>query len=468
MLRRSGLFYAIALCLGLIFVACSTDTGNPVPQPGAPPVSATGRRLIVAGEDSASLAAFEKTKSLYAAAGLSVDIVRRDPAAIIKDLLEETPRPPYDLLIVPSWMLGELVENGLVQPIDVFIKDPSSYDPRLFDSEKDVVPDWWSQLSWYHGRPYGYPFQLRPMSLWYREDLFEDEDESTAFERRFGRPMALPRSASELEQVVTFFHRPQEGLYGTVIAGRSRSLVSDWLTYAAMFGARMLDTPKSDAYGDIVVNSPQAIRATEFLLGLLRFSPPEARRYDEMDAVRGFETRRIALGVMRHDLAFMGPQPDGNRRVGGIVYAPAPIPPDISPKPAEGETFLIPARTPQAREAFAFMQWALSQDAQVAQLLNGGLSTRPSSYADSRVTTLPKTYPSRPFMQILMFPSLVMPSVTILTPKIPEADRLLDAMQPELARIVAGEATPKAGLDRIAVRLGQILEGKAKLRYRAR
>jgi hypothetical protein len=39
-------------------------------------------------------------------------------------------------------------------------------------------------------------------------------------------------------------------------------------------------------------------------------------------------------------------------------------------------------------------------------------------------------------------------------------------MQSELTRIVAAEETPKAGLDRIAVRMGHILQRKAKLRYR--
>ena len=234
--------------------------------------------------------------------------------------------------------------------------------------------------------------------------------------------------------------------------------------YAAMFGARILDTSTSDAYGDILVNSPQAVRATEFFLSLLRFSPPEARRYDAVDAVRAFESRHIAVGMMRHDLAFAGPEPNRERRIGGIGYAPPPIQPDIL-TPVEGDTFLIP-RTARAREAFAFMQWALSQDAQVVQTVNGGLAARPSTFTDSRVTALPRTYPSLPSMQILMFPRLVMPSVTMLTPKVAEADRLLEAMQSGLTRIVAGEETPKAGLDRIAVRMGHILQGKAKLRYR--
>ena len=457
--------HALALSFGLGVAACSTDNEAHSPQPVPPQPTGVVHRLSVLGEASTSLAAFERTKTTYEiAAGISVEIVRRDHAGIIADLQGKTAPATYDLLIVPSHMIGELVEKAYVQPIDVFLKDPSSYDPKLFDSEKDILPGWWSQVSWYRGRPYGYPFQLRPISLWYREDLFEDEDESLAFERQFGRPLAFPRNASELEQVAAFFHRPQDGLYGTVIAGRSRSLASEWLMYAAMFGARILDTSTSDAYGDILVNSPQAVRATEFFLSLLRFSPPEARRYAAMDAVRAFESRHIAVGLMRHDLAFVGPEPNRERRIGGIGYAPPPIQPDLL-TPVEGDTFLIP-RTAHAREAFAFMQWALSQDAQVAQTVNGGLAARPSTFTDSRVTALPRMYPSLPSMQILMFPRLVMPSVTMLTPKVAEADRLLEAMQSELTRIVAGEETPKAGLDRVAVCMGQILQRKAKLRYR--
>jgi multiple sugar transport system substrate-binding protein len=233
--------------------------------------------------------------------------------------------------------------------------------------------------------------------------------------------------------------------------------------YAAMFGARILDTTTSDAYGDIVVNSPQAVRATEFLLRLLRFSPPDARRYEAMDAVRAFESRHVAVGMMRHDLAFVGPESNRERRIGGIGYAPPPIHPNTL-TPIEGDTFLIP-RTARAREAFALMQWALSRDAQVAQTVNGELAARPSTFTDSRVTALPRMHPSLPSMQILMVPRLLPPSVTTLTPKVSEADQLVEAMQSELTRIVAGEETPKAGLDRVAARMSQILQRKAKLRY---
>ena len=111
------------------------------------------------------------------------------------------------------------------------------------------------------------------------------------------------------------------------------------------------------------------------------------------------------------------------------------------------------------------MEWALSEDAQVALTLNGGLAARRSSFADPRVTALPKTHRSVPFMQIAIFPRLAAETVAMPTPAIPEADLIVDVMSSGLSRIVAGEVTPKAGLDRIAAGMAQTLKEKAKLRY---
>jgi len=456
----------LALAIALTVAACSSDQAARSPEPNASPPAAARRSIRVLAVESPSLAAFEKTKGRFeAAADISVEIVKRDHAGV----LSETRKAPagsqaaYDLLIVPTRLIGALVDRGYVQPIDGFLNDSSLFDPRLFDPRTDVFPGWWSEVSWYRGHPYGYPFQLRPMSLWYREDLFDDEDESGAFERRYGRPLALPGNPSDLEQVAEFFHRPQEGLFGTVIAARSRSLVSEWLAHASMFDARILDAPKADTYGDIVVNSPQAIRATEFYVSLLRFSPPDARKYEAKDSVRAFESRHVAVAIMPHDLALAGRQASGAR--GGIGYAPVPYRSGASVTPIDGDTFLIPRDTSHARDAFTLMQWALSQEAQVALIVGGGLAARPSAFKDSRVTALPKTYRSLPFMQIVMFPRIATEPMKISAPAIVEADRMFDAMSRELGRILAGEMTPKAGLDAAAVRIARILNGKAKRGY---
>jgi multiple sugar transport system substrate-binding protein len=353
-------------------------------------------------------------------------------------------------------MIGQLVERGDVQSIDDLLTDRSLYNSRLLDPDKDFFAGWWPELSWYRGHAYGYAFALRPTSLWYREDLFDDEDEANAFEKRFGRPLTFPRTPSELEQVAEFFYRPPQGLYGTVVHGRpDASLVHEWLAYAAIFNARIFDSTSSDAHGDIVVNSPEAVRATEFLLGLLHYSPPDATTYTQMDAVRAFERRRIAVGIMRHDLTLGGSRAQDARTGGGLGYAPVRSVSGGSVTVIDGETFLIPRGTLQRRDAFALMQWTASHDMQVEQILNGGLSTRPSSFDDPRVTALPKVHQSAPFMQIWTFPTLVRADESVQTPRIAESEQITDAMSSKLAEILAGAVTPTIGLNDIAVRLAQ-------------
>lgn len=467
-MRNTVLPVVLASVTWLATLSCSSDDRLPRSPAGSQPAVTPQRSLRLLAETSPQLAAFERIKSQYeTTSGVRIEIDRRDAVGGLRE--DPGPLANYDLLIAPHRLIGQLVERGDVQPIDELLADPALYNAGLFDPHKDGFEGWWPELSWYRGHVYGYPFALLPASLWYREDLFDDEDEGNAFEKQFGRPFTFPKTPSELRQVAEFFYRPQQGLYGTVVHGRSdASLVYEWLAYGAMFGARIFDAVSSDAYGDIVVNSPEAIAATEFLVGLLRFAPADAVNYTERDAVRALERRRIALAVMRHDLAIAGSGDAEVRAGGGIGYLPLPSVFGGGVTVVDGETFLIPRGTVHAREAFALMQWASSHDAQVAQILNGGLSVRPSSFNDPRVTALPKARQSSPYMQIWMFPKLAAPARLVPAPRIVEADQIAEAMSSTLSQVLAGAVAPKNGLDDIAAKLARILKGRAKLRYPTR
>jgi multiple sugar transport system substrate-binding protein len=48
-----------------------------------------------------------------------------------------------------------------------------------------------------------------------RRDLLENPAERAAFRRAHGRELAIPKTWQEYDQLVSFFHRPAQGLYGT-------------------------------------------------------------------------------------------------------------------------------------------------------------------------------------------------------------------------------------------------------------
>ena len=92
------------------------------------------------------------------------------------------------------------------------------------------------------------------------------------------------------------------------------------------------------------------------------------------------------------------------------------------------------------------MQQILSNDVQRLMARRGGLSPRASVYQDPTLKDVP---------YLASFEHMVDSGVP--TPTIPEAQAIIDTMTPVLARIVAGEVTPKAGLDAVAVQFETLL-----------
>ena len=361
-------------------------------------------------------------------------------------------RQAYDLAVVPHRFLGELVESGLVARLDAGI---------LGDlGESDFFEGWWRATGWYRGTPYGLPFAARSMSLWSRGDFWDEED-ADAFYRKYRVPVPLPATWTDVERMVEFQHRPASGRFGTVLAGAAdEGLFHLWLQYAYSFGARIFDAPGPDEYGEIVVNSPAAVRATELYLKLLRnFSPPDASGYTVEQALRAFQDGRIAIAVMWHDLS---PRLDDQRESTVPMRTDYERVPSAGTPPVtllEADLLVVLEHAPARDAAIQAARWALSHDAQREMTLNGAFSARPPVYADPAIK-------GHLLQHKWNYPRLAAGAVPV--PMVAEADRIAVLMARELSRAASGELQPKAALDRIAVDISRMLAGKAKLRYAPR
>jgi multiple sugar transport system substrate-binding protein len=123
----------------------------------------------------------------------------------------------------------------------------------------------------------------------------------------------------------------------------------------------------------------------------------------------------------------------------------------------EGLTYLIPTKSKQAPEAYRFLEFALSREVQIRQMLDGGTSLRKSTYEDPRVKQLPYT---------AAFLAAV--PVGRGKPTIPESPQMAEAMVQRLSQIVRGEKTPQDGLDLLALDLQSMLGQHAHLRFPGR
>lgn len=388
--------------------------------------------------------------------GIHVEVQHKNDRAIMSDLDRgpASDADSLDVIVVRHRLLGALVQKNQVREIDSLLADPALHDAGFVPHEQ-LFTNWWLELSSYGGHTYGFPFTGLTTYLCYRKDLLNDPVNQREFETRYHRKLAVPRTWPEYNQVAEFFTRPEQHFYGTYIQGKQGlALWYEWLNLAYSFGGNILDAKHGWEYGEIVVNSPENVAATTEYLKLVAFSPPDTLHFGWGEAQSALQQGQVFMGLLWNDQAPFLEDPAVSKVAGKIGYARIPSNSGELFSQLEGLTYLIPTESKQAREAYRFLEFALSREVQIRQTLDGGSSLRKSTYEDTSVKRLPY---SAAFLEAL--------PVGKGKPTIPESPQITDAMALRLSQILRGESTPQAGLDKLALDLQSILGKHARLRF---
>jgi multiple sugar transport system substrate-binding protein len=388
--------------------------------------------------------------------GVRVEVVDRNDRKIMADLDggAAAGNAGYDIVVMRHRLLGALVQKRQIQPIDALLTDPAVHDAS-FQPSQQLFPNWWRELSWYGDRVYGYPYTALTAYLCYRKDLLDDPENKRKFKARYHREIAVPSNWKEYMQLAAFFTRPEQHFYGTYISGKQGlALWYEWLNFVYSFGGDILDTQHGWEYGDIVVNSPQNVAATEQYVKLVALSPPDTLNYGWNEAQAALQDGHAFMGLLWSDQAYLLEDPSTSKVAGKIGYSLIPSNTTKQSSQLEGLTYLIPTQSQHPKEAYRFIEWAMSDPLQVQQTLDGSTSIRKSVYEDSRVKEKPYT-------------SVFLASVPIAKekPTIPESSQMTEAAERRLAEIVTGKESAQSGLDKLALDLQNILGSKVKLRY---
>jgi multiple sugar transport system substrate-binding protein len=388
--------------------------------------------------------------------GIQVEVLDRDERTIMSDLDRgsEPGRPGYDVVVMRHRLLGALVKKNQVQPIDSMLADPSLQDAG-FLPQQQLFPNWWRELSSYGNKIYGYPYTGLTAYLCYRKDMLNDPKNKREFKARYHRELAAPTTWKEYMQLAEFFNRPREHFYGTYISGKQGpALWYEWLNFVYSFGGNILDTQHGDEYGDIAINSPQNVAATEQYIKLIRFSPPDTLDFGWGQAQSTLQQGHAFMGLLWSDQVPFLEAPAVSKVAGKIGYSLIPSSSSQQASQLEGLTYLIPTESKEPREAYQFIEWAMSAQVQTQQTLMGGDSVRESTYEDPSVKGLPYT---RTFLASV--------PVAKEKPTIPEAAQMTEATERRLSEIVTQKESPQSGLDKLALDYQQILGSKARMRY---
>ena len=271
----------------------------------------------------------------------------------------------YDIIAVDLPWIGEFATKDVLMPLDQAM-DIARLDPADFHTAG------WQAAHW-GGRAYGVPAQTTPELLFYRRDLFAEAG------------LEPPATTEDLLNAARTLHNPRKGLNGIAWnAARGTALGHTVLMTMADFGQPVLNIPEIAGGFDTrnlaareyrpTIDTEAGLRAADFLLELLNYSPPDILSMSWYERVRPYAKGSIAMAYGYTLLAPYFELDESSPAYGQTGYLPHPSGPGAHPvAPVGGYVMGIPAnlspeRVPAAVEALIVFT---SPEAQKLYVQNG-------------------------------------------------------------------------------------------------
>jgi multiple sugar transport system substrate-binding protein len=162
--------------------------------------------------------------------------------------------------------------------------------------------------------------QFDVSALYYQKDLYEDAEKAKAFEAKFGYPLAVPDTWSEVKDQAMFFADPPN-FYGTQYAGKDEAIVGRYYEMVVAEGGKLFNDDFSPAF-----NSEEGKRALQWFVDLYNAKavPAGTTNYLWDDLGNGFASGTIALNLDWPGWAGFFNDPEASKVAGNVGVAPAP------------------------------------------------------------------------------------------------------------------------------------------------
>jgi multiple sugar transport system substrate-binding protein len=285
----------------------------------------------------------------------------------------------WDLfLCVTDWLPG-LIEQRKLRPLGAF----------LIDDPPEGWPASWSssvlRAQTTEGDTFGFPYHDGPEMFMYRADLFDDLSERTAFSRRFGYKLEPPTTWSQFRDCAEFFTRPEEGLYGCVLAALpdAHNSVYDFLIHLWSRGGSLLRGQGA------AFDSTEGRAALGYITDLIRhgLTQPDPFAYD---SVRSGDAYASGMAAMMWNWGGFGVVADmppskiiGRSRYGLIPRGDGPQGRHVSLSVYWVMAIPIGSRHPEA--AWSFMKACASESLDRITSSEGAIGCRLSTWRDDEL-----------------------------------------------------------------------------------
>ena len=298
-------------------------------KPGRCPFAGQRVTVLVLNSRLIGWPVLELKDEFEVATGARLDIVRLPYEELFANLMSDMTNRvgKYDAVIAGAWWLGELVAGDYIVPYDKYYDKPDF--PRW--DIKTVLPGPRSLLE-YAGKKYMVANDHDGQVMYYRRDLLADPRHQAAFRRRYGYPLAVPKTWEQFHDVAEYFNGRDlndDGVPGNGVAMALKAGDQGMFNFMSFSAPFVIGAGNPTLYWfdpqtmKPLLESPGHVSALKTMVELVKFGPREMATWDLGKAWGHFLAGRAALTFTWGDLGALAQQ-EGSRIKGKVGVAPMP------------------------------------------------------------------------------------------------------------------------------------------------
>jgi multiple sugar transport system substrate-binding protein len=308
------------------------------------------------------------------------------------------------------------------------------------------------------GDLYGVPMEAFLKTYVYRTDLFENAKNKSAFQQKYGRELAPPKTWEEYRDIAEFFTQQGKGksLWGTTVQAGSHPAAfyemakTIWPAHGVYNWGINQENWKATSANGGELDSPKAVEALEFWTGLLKFAPPEATQSTWDEVASSFAAGRAAQGwVYGENIAWIATDPERSKVVGEVGVDIGPVEKSaLSDAEADkgyigyydGGAFGVPRTSKNPEAALLFVQYVAQPSVQEGWVREAARVVRTDTFETATIKQLdPKTGGYYTFLQ-------ERGDLYGGAPPFPFHNDIREVILPFVQNAIAGKQTPKEAL----------------------
>jgi len=382
--------------------------------------------------------------------GIKVNIIQRPWTTYSNDFFSgmEAHSTTWDMVVGDSQWLGQSTTQGYYVDLTDFLVGEG-----IQESVTPATLAYYSEYPAGSGKYFAFPTEGDAMGWAYRKDLFENENEKSAFLSQYGYPLAVPSTFRQLKDIATFFTRPADSLYGVALFTQKDydAMTMGFENMLFSWGARWQSQATNEVF--TVINSPKAIEAAQFYRDLYSIcQAPGLTNAANVETNNAFTTGKAAMCMNYFGFFADLVNPLTNplaQNTGFFANPEGPYGDQHSALGGQGISIVSFISLERQQAAKDFIQWFANEERQATWAEFGGFTCNKNVLAsDAFLTATPYNTALAHSMEFVMD-----------FWNIPEYELMLDVTQDELyGYIVEGIGTAQSAMDSIAARHNEILE----------